>query len=160
MAAGVAWVLLLLLGAAPPSHASTRARDTPHHRRTTGSGLRQQFSYDTPAYSHMLARPSDAFPEPKSGAWVYFVGVASAEKRHYLHWALSSIQCLQNAGTKYDFVVIFEGEDDIAIEALKAVGVHKVRATTTCLRCPHPCLQVGSQSCCLRYFSRVHAPLR
>lgn len=67
----------------------------------------QGYTYAVPAYSHMVRRPEDVFPTPASGAWVYFVGI-NQDKTHYLHWALTSIQCLQNTNTRWDIVVFFE----------------------------------------------------
>lgn len=36
------------------------------------------------SYLHMVSKPSDTFPKPNRGTWVYFVAV-SPNKRHYLH---------------------------------------------------------------------------
>lgn len=83
------------------------------------------FVYDAPAYSHMVRRPEDVFPQPASGAWVFFVGI-NEDKTHYLHWALTSIQCMQNTNTRWDIVVFFEGNDRSAADYLRKTGVRVI----------------------------------
>ena len=96
-----------LLGAAllfffmqqPSSPACTQPSNTTHTVTQPAPPV-HGFVYDAPAYSHMVRRPEDVFSQPASGAWVFFVGI-NEDKTHYLHWALTSIQCMQNTNTKW-----------------------------------------------------------
>ncbi len=86
-----------------PSGAANNTSSSSQETKPSAHG----FTYPVPAYSHMVRRPEDVFPTPATGAWVYFVGI-NQDKTHYLHWALTSIQCLQNTNTRWDIVVFFE----------------------------------------------------
>ena len=114
-----------------PSHGTQRQVAPTAHRRS---------------YLHMVSKPSDIFAKPVKGTWVYFVAV-SPNKRHYLHCtidggqptlvntpstgALASIQSLKSTGTTYDITVFFDGDDNLAIEAFKLLGVTNVHRYET-----------------------------
>lgn len=104
---------------------SPACQPTTSHHNTTHAPVTHGFVYDAPAYSHMVRRPEDVFPQPASGAWVFFVGI-NQDKTHYLHWALTSIQCMQNTNTRWDIVVFFEGNDKTAADYLSKTGVRVI----------------------------------
>lgn len=56
-----------------------------------------------------------------------FVAAISDLDRHYYDLLLSSMQCLQNTRSKYEMVLLYEGELNEEVQtAFKALNVSKV----------------------------------